>query len=91
MVALSPWKPWPFKLEVQKNTCLALIIQIMWLKQNFLKKSSCMLILATCLSSKQSYFKIDLDLTMLFNFTFYIENHEPFGVTDKELPKVWQE
>ena len=32
MVALSPWKPWPFKLEVQKNTCLGLIIQIMWLK-----------------------------------------------------------
>ena len=26
MVALSPWKPWPFKLEVQKNTCLAPIL-----------------------------------------------------------------
>ena len=35
MVALSPWKPGPFKSEVQKNTCLALIIQIMWLKENF--------------------------------------------------------
>ena len=38
MVALCPRKPSPFKLEVQKNACLALIIQIMWLKQNFLKK-----------------------------------------------------
>ena len=38
MVALSPWKSWPFKLEVQKNTCLALTIQIMWLKENFYKK-----------------------------------------------------
>ena len=26
------------KLEVQKNTCLALIIQIIWLKENFFKK-----------------------------------------------------
>ena len=70
MVALSPWKPLPFKLEVQKNICLALIIQIMYLKQNFLKKSSRTLILATCYSSVQSYFKIDLDLTMLFNVYF---------------------
>ena len=29
------WKPWPYKLEAQKNTCLALIIQIMQLKQIF--------------------------------------------------------
>ena len=29
MVALFLWKPSPFKLEAQKNTCLALIIQIM--------------------------------------------------------------
>ena len=38
MVAFFPWKPWPFKLQYQKNTCLALIIQIMLLKQNFFKK-----------------------------------------------------
>ena len=24
-------------------------------------------------------------------FTFYIKNHEPFGATDKELPKAGQE
>ena len=70
MVALSPWKPRPFKLEVQKNTCLALIIQIMWLKQNFLNKSNRTLILGTCSSSIQSFLKIDLILTMLFNVYF---------------------
>ena len=66
----SPWKQRPFKLEVQKNTCLALIIQIMWLKQNIFKKGSRTLILATCYSSIQCYFKIDLILTMLFNVYF---------------------
>ena len=30
MLALSPWKPWPFKLEVQKNTCLALTLLYPW-------------------------------------------------------------
>ena len=40
------------------------------LKQNFLKKSSRTLILATCFSSIQSYFKIDLDLTVLLNVYF---------------------
>ena len=38
MIAFSPWKTQPLKLEVQKNTCLALIIQIKWLKENFFKK-----------------------------------------------------
>ena len=59
-----------FKLEVQKSTCLALIIQIMWLKQNLFKKSSHTLLLATCYSSIHSYFKIELILTMLFNVYF---------------------
>ena len=88
MVALSPWKPCPFKLEVQKNTCLALIIQIMWLKQNFIKKSSRTLILATCYSNIQSYFKIDLDLRMLFNVYFPYGKSRAFWVTDKEFPKL---
>ena len=39
-------------------------------KTEFLKKSSHTLILATCYSSIQSYFKIDLDLTMLFDVYF---------------------
>ena len=40
MVALSPWEPWPVKLEAHKNIVLALIIQTMWLKQNFLKRAA---------------------------------------------------
>ena len=59
-----------FKIRSIENTCLTLIIQIMWLKQNFFKKSSRTLILATCYSSIQSYFKIDIILTMLFNVYF---------------------
>ena len=53
----------------------------MWLKHNFFKKSSCTLILASCYSGIQSYFKINLDLTNVnySMFTFYIENHELFG------------
>ena len=91
MVALCPWKPWPFKLEVQRNTCLALIIQIMWLKQNFIKMSSRTLILATCYRSIQSYFKIDLILTMLFNAYFLYWKPWTFWATDKEFPKAGQE
>ena len=37
MVPLLPWKPWPSEFEVQKNDSLALIIEIMYLKQNFFK------------------------------------------------------
>ena len=70
MVSLSPQKLLSVKLEAQKITCLALMIQIMLLKQIFLKKSSHMLVLATCYSSIQSYFKIDLILTMLVNVYF---------------------
>ena len=50
-----------------------------------------MLILATCHSSIQSYFKIDLDLTMLFNVYFLYRKSWAFWVTDKELPKAGQE
>ena len=94
--SLSPWKPSPFKLEVQKSTCLALIIQIKWLKQNFSEKSSShTLILATCYSSIQSYFKIDLNLTVLFNVYFLYRKSRTFRATpkaiDKEVPKVGQE
>ena len=35
MVPLLPWKPCPSEFEVQKNDSLALIIEIMYLKQNF--------------------------------------------------------
>ena len=40
-------------------------------KREFLKKSSCTLtLLATCHCSIQSYFKIEFDLTTLFNIYF---------------------
>ena len=35
VVPLLPWKPWPSEFEVQRNDGLALIIEIMYLKQNF--------------------------------------------------------
>ena len=39
VVPLLPWKPWPSEFEVQKNYSLALIIEIMHLKQNFFKRT----------------------------------------------------
>ena len=64
----------------------------MWLKQIFFfKKSSRTLILATCYSSIQSYFKIDLILTVLFNFYFLYRKSWTFWATGKELPKAGQE
>ena len=35
MVPLLPWEPLPSQFEVQKNDSLALIIEIMYLQQNF--------------------------------------------------------
>ena len=35
MVRLLPWERWPSEFEVQKIDSLALIIEIMYLKQNF--------------------------------------------------------
>ena len=80
-----------FSIRLQKNACLALIIQIMWLKENFLKKSSRTLILATCYCSIQSYFKIEFDLTTLFNVYFLYGKSRTVWVTDKELPIAGKE
>ena len=35
MIPLSPWEPWPSEFEVQKNDGLALLIKILYSKQNF--------------------------------------------------------
>ena len=67
MVPLLPWKPYPSEFEVQKNDSLALIIEIVYLKQNFLKADSCLLTLTTCTSHMQSCFKIDLTFIKLSN------------------------
>ena len=57
-------------------------------KTEFLKKSSRTLILATCYSSIQSYFEIDLILTKLFNVYFLYRKSFTFWVTDKDCPKL---
>ena len=61
------------------------------IKTEFFKKSSRTLISATCYSSTQSYFKIDLDLTMLSSVYFLCRQSSAFRATDKELPKAGQE
>ena len=38
MVLLLPWEPQPSEFEVQKNDSLALIIEILYLKQTFFKR-----------------------------------------------------
>ena len=58
MVPLSPWEPWPSEFEVQKNDSLAVIIEILHLKQNLLA-------IITSTSHMQSCFKIDLGLIKL--------------------------
>ena len=65
MVPLLPWEPWPSEFEVQKNDSLALIIEILYLKQNSFKADSCLLALTTSTSHIQSCFKIDLILIKL--------------------------
>ena len=62
MVPLLPWELWPSESEVQKNDSLGLIIEILYLKEKFLKRIAVccrqLLLLATC----KNCFKIDLDL-----------------------------
>ena len=38
IVPLLPWELWPSEFEVQKNDSLALIIEILYLKQNFFSR-----------------------------------------------------
>ena len=38
MVPLLPWEPRPPEFEVQKNDSLALVTEILYLKQNYLKR-----------------------------------------------------
>ena len=53
--------------EVQKNYSLALIIEILYLKQNIFEVDNCLLALTTSTSHMQSCFKIDLGLIKLSN------------------------
>ena len=67
MVSLLSWEPWPSEFEVQKNKSLAIIIEILYLKQNFFETDTCLLALTTSTSHMQSCFKIDLGLIKLSN------------------------
>ena len=67
MVPFLPWEPWPSESEVHKNDSLALIIEILYLKQNFFETDSCLLALTASTSHMQSCFKIDLGLIKLSN------------------------
>ena len=62
MVPFLPWEPCPSHLKFRKNDNLALIIEIIHLKQNFFETDSCLLALTTSTSHMQSCFKIDLGL-----------------------------
>ena len=67
MIALLPWELWLSKSEVQKNDSLALIIEILYLKQNFFETDSCLLALTTSTTHMPSCFEIDLGLIKLSN------------------------
>ena len=66
-VPLLPWELWPSLFEVQKNYSLALIIEILYLKQNIFEIDNCLLALTTSTSHMESCFKIDLGLIKLSN------------------------
>ena len=50
MVPLLKWEPRLSQFEVQKNDSLALITEILYLKQNFLETDSCLSALTTSTS-----------------------------------------
>ena len=70
MVPLLPWEPLPSEFEVQKNDNLALIIEILYLKQNFFETNSCLLALTTSTSQMRICFRIDLGLIKLSDVSF---------------------
>ena len=62
MVPLLPWELWPSEFGVQKNDSLALITEILYLKQNVFETDSCLLVLTTSISHMQRCFKVNLGL-----------------------------
>ena len=88
MVSLLPWELWPSEFEVQKNDSLALITEIVYLKQNFCETDSCLLALTSSTSHMQSCFKIDLGFIKLnLMFNFYVWKQEFFG-DDHEMVHI---
>ena len=88
MVPLLPWEPWPSEFEVQKNDSLALIIEILYLKHNFLETDSCLLALTTTTSHIQSCFEIDLGLIMWSNVEFLCLKARAF-CDYHEMEHIW--
>ena len=66
MVSLLPWEPRLSEFQVQRNDSLALIIEILYLKQNAFETDR-LLALTTSTSDMQSCFKIDVGLIKLSN------------------------
>ena len=65
MVPLLPWELLPSGFEVQENDTL--IIEILYLKQNFFETNRCLLALTTSTSNMQSCSEIDLGFIKLSN------------------------
>ena len=57
MASLLPWEPSLSEFEVQKIETLALITEILYLKQNFFETNSCLLALTTFTSNMQAVLK----------------------------------
>ena len=69
------------EFEVQKIDSLALIIEILYLKQNFSETDSYLLALTIFISNMQSCFKIDLGLIKLSNVKILCLKARVFLVT----------
>ena len=57
-------------------------------KREFFKKRA---VVATCYCSIQSFFKIEFDITTLFNVYFLYGKSRTVWVTDRELPIAGKE
>ena len=67
MVPCYHWNHDRLTLKFKKNDSLALIVEILYLKQNFFETDRCLSALTSSTSQMQSCFKIDLGLVKLFN------------------------
>ena len=88
MVNLLPWEPWPSEFEVQKNDNWALIIEILYLKQNLFETDSCSLVSTTSTSHMQGFLKIDLGLIKLSNVYFNVWSKSLFG-DYHQMAHIW--
>ena len=88
MVSLLPWESWVSEFEVQKIDTLALIIEILCLKQNCFETNSCLLALTTFTSNMQVVLKSILVWKSYIMFKFYAWKQESFG-DYREMGYIW--